>query len=142
MICPVCKRDAVIVEYNHIELDYCPNCGGVWFDAGELELLMEAAGLENHRGYLSDVSSAPEVASKEKKRRCPVCLRKMKKSYIDEDMKILIDTCRNGHGIWFDGGEVGQLIKEIEGKTPGKAASKGVLAFVGEMFQYHPHKKP
>ena len=141
MICPVCNKAAVVVEYKYVELDYCPNCGGVWFDAGELELLMEAAGLGSHHGYLRDVASAPEVKTAEKKRRCPICLRKMKKSYIDEDMKILVDTCRIRHGIWFDGGEVGQLIKEIETKHPGKAASNGVLSYLGEMFQYHPHKK-
>ena len=44
MICPVCKKDALIVEYDRIELDYCPSCGGVWFDSGELDLLLEAAG--------------------------------------------------------------------------------------------------
>jgi len=136
MICPVCKKDALIVEYNRIELDYCPGCGGVWFDSGELELLMEAARLGNHRSYLSDVAGAPEAASSEKKRRCPICRHKMKKTYIDEDKKILVDICHVGDGIWFDGGEVSNLVKELAAESPGKAASKDVLAFVGEMFKY------
>jgi hypothetical protein len=136
MICPVCKKDALIVEYNRIELDYCPGCGGVWFDSGELERLMEAARLGNHRSYLSDVAGAPEAASSEKKRRCPICRHKMKKTYIDEDKKILVDICHVGDGIWFDGGEVSNLVKELAAKSPGKAASKDVLAFVGEMFKY------
>jgi uncharacterized protein len=140
MICPVCHKDAVIVEFNRIELDYCPGCGGVWFDAGELDLLMEAGGLGDSRGYLKSVAGAPEAASPEKKRRCPICRSKMKKAYIDEDRKILIDACPNGDGIWFDGGEVDQLVKQIAEKSPGAAASEDVLAFVGKMFKYHPHK--
>ena len=140
MICPVCKKDALIVEYNRIELDYCPSCGGVWFDAGELELLLESAGIGNHHGLLSDIAGAPEAASPEKKRRCPICRHKMRKTYIDEDKKILVDICHVGDGIWFDGGEVVQLIKEITDKSPEKASSKGVLSFVSEMFQYHPKK--
>jgi uncharacterized protein len=135
MICPVCKKDTLIVEYERIELDYCPTCGGVWFDSGELELLLGAAGIENHQGFLNDVRKAPEPASSEKKRRCPVCRHKMKKNYIDEEKKILVDICHAGDGIWFDGGEVAQLIKELSAKSPGKDAAGGVLAFVGEMLQ-------
>ena len=39
MICPVCHKSMLDIEYNNIELDYCEKCRGVWFDAGELELL-------------------------------------------------------------------------------------------------------
>jgi Zn-finger nucleic acid-binding protein len=136
MICPVCRKAALIVEYNNIELDYCPVCRGVWFDAGELELLMEAAGIGNHLGYLRNIAGAPEVVSSEKKRKCPICRHKMKKVYIDEDKKILVDICHVGDGVWFDGGEVQSLVKELAEKSTGKTASNGVLAFVGEMFKY------
>ena len=47
MICPVCKKDMFVVEYKQIELDYCHTCKGVWFDAGELELLLETGGLKD-----------------------------------------------------------------------------------------------
>ena len=136
MICPVCNKDALIVEYKNIELDYCPACKGVWFDAGELELLLESAGLEQFRRYLSEIMGAPEAVSSEKKRKCPICRHKMKKTYIDEDKKILVDVCRAEDGIWFDGGEVVHLLKELAAKAPGKAASQDVLSFVGEMFKY------
>ena len=136
MICPVCKKDALVVEYKNIELDTCPKCHGVWFDSGELELLLEAAGLGYTRNYLGGVSGAPEAVTAEKKRRCPVCRRKMKKHYIDKESKVLVDVCLNGHGIWFDGNEVAQLLKTLSSKTPEKSAAGDVLAFVGEMFKY------
>ena len=82
MICPACGKDALIVEYENIELDYCPACGGVWFDAGELELLLEAAGFGTNRSFLEGIANSPEAKIAEKKRRCPVCRRKMKKVMI------------------------------------------------------------
>jgi Zn-finger nucleic acid-binding protein len=140
MICPVCRKDALIVEYNHIELDYCPNCQGVWFDAGELELLLKSAGLEEYRRYLEGIASAPEIATSEKKRKCPICRHKMKKTYIGEDKKILVDICHVGDGIWFDGGEVSHLLKALVDKSSAQGASQDVLAFVGDMFKFQEQK--
>ncbi len=136
MRCPVCRKDALIVEYQKIELDYCPSCGGVWFDAGELELLMESAGPGNHQRYLENIVNATNAVTLEKKRKCPVCNHKMKKTYVDDDKKIVVDICHVGDGIWFDGGEVQNLVKELAAKSPGKSASQGVLAFVGDIFKY------
>ena len=136
MICPVCHKDALIVEYQDIELDYCTICGGVWFDAGELELLIEAAGLGDLRSYLESIVNAPEAASPEKKHKCPDCQQKMKKIYIDEDNKILVDVCHVGDGIWLDGGEINHLVKALAEKSLAKDASQDILSFVGEMFKY------
>ena len=136
MICPACGKDALIVEYEKIELDYCPGCHGVWFDSGELELLLEAAGLGSDRKFLEGVANQLEAKIDEKKRRCPVRRRKMKKVTIDDDKKIITDICLGGHGIWFDGGEVNALVKEIAAKSPQTAESARVLGFIGDMFKY------
>jgi uncharacterized protein len=136
MICPACGKDALIVEYDNIELDYCPACGGVWFDAGELELLLEAAHLGTDRAFLEGVAKSTEAKIDEKKRRCPVCRRKMKKVVINEEKNIVTDICLGGHGIWFDGGEVKCLVEALAEKSPEKAESRRALGFIGEMFKY------
>ena len=41
MNCPVCKNPMVVLELDQIEIDHCLHCGGIWLDAGELELLLE-----------------------------------------------------------------------------------------------------
>ncbi len=46
MICPACKNDMIVVEYQRIELDFCPHCRGVWFDCGELELMLKSAHID------------------------------------------------------------------------------------------------
>lgn len=136
MICPACKHAMVIVEHENIELDYCTNCKGVWFDSGELELLLEAAELENYEVFLERIIDLKEASSPEKKRRCPICNKKMKKSYIDEDNQLLIDICKLEHGIWFDGGEVTHLLKLLSEKSEKPGSRDEVMSFLGEVLKY------
>ncbi len=44
MKCPVCK-DATLAmtDRQGIEIDYCPECRGVWLDRGELDKLVARA---------------------------------------------------------------------------------------------------
>lgn len=42
MKCPVCREpDLVMTERQGIEVDYCPQCRGVWLDRGELDKIIE-----------------------------------------------------------------------------------------------------
>ncbi len=45
MKCPTCP-DATLVmaDRQGIEIDYCPQCRGVWLDRGELDKLIERSG--------------------------------------------------------------------------------------------------
>ena len=136
MICPACKNDMIVVEHEEIELDYCTNCNGVWFDSGELELLLEAAGLESPQPLLDEILNSPEATTSEKKRKCPICGRKMKKVNIGENSEILVDISPEEHGLWFDGGEVAHLIGLLAGKTPGEPGSQQkVVSFLSEVFK-------
>ncbi len=42
MKCPNCKEpNLVLSERRGIEIDYCPECRGIWLDRGELDKLLE-----------------------------------------------------------------------------------------------------
>jgi uncharacterized protein len=42
MQCPVCKETPLVMtERQGIEIDYSPQCRGVWLDRGELDKLIE-----------------------------------------------------------------------------------------------------
>ncbi len=44
MKCPVCTEvNLVMTERQGIEIDYCPECRGVWLDRGELDKFIEHA---------------------------------------------------------------------------------------------------
>ena len=41
MKCPNCNETLVMADRQGVEIDYCPNCRGVWLDRGELDKLIE-----------------------------------------------------------------------------------------------------
>ncbi len=44
MKCPTCDGvNLVMSERSGIEIDYCPQCRGVWLDRGELDKIIERA---------------------------------------------------------------------------------------------------
>jgi Zn-finger nucleic acid-binding protein len=43
MKCPVDGATLVMSERQRIEIDYCPECRGVWLDRGELDKIIERA---------------------------------------------------------------------------------------------------
>lgn len=57
MKCPVCP-DATLVmsDRQGVEIDYCPQCRGVWLDRGELDKIIERS-----QQQLS-AASAPQMA--------------------------------------------------------------------------------
>ena len=44
MNCPTCGVALTMSERQGIEIDYCPQCRGVWLDRGELDKIIERAG--------------------------------------------------------------------------------------------------
>lgn len=41
MPCPVCRVPLVMSDRQGIEIDYCPQCRGVWLDRGELDKIID-----------------------------------------------------------------------------------------------------
>lgn len=41
MKCPTCNVALVMADRNGIEIDYCPDCRGIWLDRGELDKIIE-----------------------------------------------------------------------------------------------------
>ena len=50
MDCPVCRGvKLAMTDRQGIEIDYCPQCRGVWLDRGELDKLIERASADTAR---------------------------------------------------------------------------------------------
>lgn len=41
MNCPNCNGGLRITDRQGVEIDYCPQCRGVWLDRGELDKIIE-----------------------------------------------------------------------------------------------------
>jgi len=107
MKCPVCKEPMIILELKEVEIDYCPSCGGIWLDAGELELLIEDEA--DRERILSTFHKASKLS--EKKRKCPICHKKMDKVFVGDNKDVLLDKCPDNDGLWFDHGELKKVIQ-------------------------------
>ncbi|NOY82914.1 MAG: zf-TFIIB domain-containing protein [Kiritimatiellaeota bacterium] len=134
MKCPTCQAEMIVVEHADIELDYCVECEGIWFDSSELELLFQTFDLDEEAD-LDRLTRPAEAGVAESARRCPLCPRKMEKVRMGTDPGILIDRCPNGDGLWFDGGELGRVIQLVL-DSPGSEGK--VVSFLGETFRGPP----
>jgi Zn-finger nucleic acid-binding protein len=130
MKCPVDKEDMVVVESRRIELDLCLRCSGVWFDAQEMDLLVSAISADNRQESENDLLTPRPAEVNETPRKCPICGKKMDKVWLGKEPKVLIDSCPAGDGLWFDGGELHDIISQI--KNDGK---DDILSFLSKTFK-------
>ena len=99
------------LELTGVEIDHCTDCGGIWLDAGELELLL---GDSEHARQLIH-SFKIDTACAKKKRKCPICLKKMQKIIVGRAApSLLIDKCPKGDGLWFDKGELQNIFSRAK----------------------------
>ncbi len=53
MQCPVCSNvNLVMSERSGIEIDYCPQCRGIWLDRGELDKIIDRS--NNNQSFKKD----------------------------------------------------------------------------------------
>jgi Zn-finger nucleic acid-binding protein len=60
MKCPVCTTaDLLMTERLGIEIDYCPQCRGVWLDRGELDKILARSAQDSSATYATNDSRDP-----------------------------------------------------------------------------------
>jgi uncharacterized protein len=77
MQCPACKDvTLVMAEKQGVEIDYCPQCRGVWLDRGELDKIIERStsepvALQNREIYRNSPQNhdKEDYHNKKKKRK-------------------------------------------------------------------------
>ena len=86
MKCPVDETVLAISERRGVEVDYCPQCRGVWLDRGELDKLLDRAAEEFPEPPRADESRERESRERESREHRPPDpkYRKKKKSFLSE----------------------------------------------------------
>ena len=129
MNCPACTKPLIVLELHSVEIDHCTSCGGVWLDAGELQLLLEEA--TNRDELMASLTEG--VGGKEKAIRCPICSKKLDKVLYGVDKKVLLDICPRNDGLWFDRGELQEVVDM--GNFP---ANHRVYELINDVFGKNP----
>ena len=108
MLCPACEDvEMLVLEFELVEIDYCPECNGVWLDSGELELIGHKAG--TLRGELLSAKEKGKEAGE--RRRCPICRKALREVRTRTAPPIVLDRCPREHGLWFDRGELPAVVQ-------------------------------
>ncbi len=113
MKCPACFNELSSLCVGGFEVDVCRNgCGGVWFDAFELQKVDEVH--ETEGNILFHVPRDPAVVvDQTAKRLCPRCTGvKLMRHYFSPKRRVQVDHCPNCAGYWLDAGELDLIQSE------------------------------
>ena len=106
MRCPKCRADMEQVDYEGTEIDRCTICQGIWFDAGEIDILKD-------KQAAAAIDIGDEKTGKESnlidRYQCPRCGGAMIRVADPKQTHIWYETCRSCHGSYLDAGELRDL---------------------------------
>lgn len=103
------------MSFREVQLDDCPQCGGIWFDDGELKKLQSIGdelslhSLEGHAKPDKDIITA-ESASK----LCPICNERLTPYRYMYSSDVMLDECDECYGVWVQDGELEKMATYLE----------------------------
>ncbi len=129
--CPVCRvplKQVTVKE--HLQIDVCQTCRGIWFDKNELtqahtegqlpDKLMGRPNLTRDKVICQSCGAHNERSKKICERcqaplefMCPVCSEQLEEVPVGN---VQIDRCNKCQGVWLDGGELALLFDEYKHK--------------------------
>lgn len=113
MRCPACFHQLTLVQVGNVAVDVCQGgCGGVWFDAFELQRVDEPDETAGER-LLHIQRDEGLVVDRARKRECPRCAGvKLHRHFFSAKRRVEVDECPNCAGYWLDAGELAQIRAE------------------------------
>jgi Zn-finger nucleic acid-binding protein len=117
MKCPACVNELTPFQLRNLTVDVCQGgCGGIWFDAFELQKVdeeRETAG----EPLLNIERDERLVVDKSRKRECPRCAGvKLHRHFFSAKRRVEVDECPGCAGCWLDAGELA-LIRAEKSQT-------------------------
>ncbi|MBI3946342.1 MAG: zf-TFIIB domain-containing protein [Armatimonadetes bacterium] len=144
--CPNCSKELVPFEFARVQLEACPQCGGLWFDADEMKRA-KAAGDDAWAMLDAGIparSPAAVAAVEQRKpgKKCPACQAPMRPYRFLATSDVWLDECEACGGHWVDDGELAKMqaflvhSRKADEKVPAEAvAAMAGLAAQARMSQ-------
>jgi Zn-finger nucleic acid-binding protein len=110
--CPRCDARLMPRHYGDLDVDECDVCGGLFLGAPAFDRIVQAR----------DASTGICLALPKHDRKpesvvhyihCPICSTIMNRQAFGRISGIIVDVCR-GHGVWFDSGELADVLAFVE----------------------------
>lgn len=80
MKCPNDNATLVMTDRNGVEIDYCPECRGVWLDRGELDKIIERSSPQGQNNVNQQYGDDKNYNSRENQHQRP----KKKESFLSD----------------------------------------------------------
>lgn len=116
MRCPKCTKIALRQardEGTGLTIESCPECQGLFFDAGELRQFFSSKAL-HQRFFLEDHVEPLQTVGytiSTRARACPKCKVAMRENLVGD---INVDRCEKCDGIWLDHGELKRIVYKFK----------------------------
>jgi Zn-finger nucleic acid-binding protein len=110
--CPRCPSKLVAREYAETSVEECDQCGGLFLAPAMMERVVAARDLSTGLR----LALPKRQAKRERAVRyihCPVCHKLMNRQAFGRISGVVLDVCKT-HGVWFDAGELGEVIQFVE----------------------------
>jgi Zn-finger nucleic acid-binding protein len=131
MICPACGEVLETHIAHSVEVEECLNCGGLWFDKGELRKAKNEAEPDSNWLDFDVWADQDDFQVAWSLRKCPKCAENMATISYGSTGET-VDYCLDGHGIWLDKGEFGNIVEALEKEITTMTVPDYVVASVEE----------
>jgi Zn-finger nucleic acid-binding protein len=135
MKCPACFNELAELQVGSVKVDVCRGgCGGIWFDAFELQRVDEEQEVAGE--HLLEIEHNPQlVIDSARKRECPKCAGvKLKRHFFSAKRQVEVDECPNCAGYWLDAGELAKIRAENARSAEVKETGRSTVSI--EVIRY------
>ncbi len=114
--CPECDKAMQTVTLNlpqSFQIERCETCFGVFFDPGEIEILLESSVssvFDINKELIKNINKERYQNTSVRYVKCPVCRILMNRVNFSHRSGVIIDQCKK-HGIWLESGEIIHLME-------------------------------
>ena len=116
MECPNDHEQLERILFHQVEVDYCPRCLGVWFDADELRLAKDDKDKQLNWVDVDLWRDKSKFHIFRSDKQCPVDRAGLLEINYDGS-KTKVDFCKMCKGVWLDRGEFKQIINYLKNKS-------------------------
>ncbi len=116
-ICPRCNISLQTIDLKingKFFIERCGQCMGLFFDPGELEMLLDVSVKHVYAINLKKLDNINTVMVPDQSEisyiKCPVCAKFMNRVNFGTRSGVIVDRC-NDHGVWLEGGELRHLFE-------------------------------
>lgn len=120
--------------FHNVEVDYCPECLGVWFERDELKWAKNEKDKEFNWLDFDIWRDKGRFKVAKTNRVCPAC-RVLFVQVQYDDSKVKIDFCKRCWGMWLDRGEFKQIINYLVRKHDYEILHRYTKNFVVQLWE-------